>query len=222
MLNQILARVQNPHKGWDPIPLQYANEYAERSYQSLDLGIVDELEHFTGGLKNKSLADLGGGPGQYAIEFAKRGAKVTWIDVSRNYMNIARLKAEMAGVTLNFELSYMENARGKYDILFNRVCWYYCQNDNQFMKIIYGLVNDGGHAYLILHDEGMLNRLKESSFARRFVARFLYYLNDITGIKIGHPVPSLRRIKKLFAKYTFKKIFIEKRTDDTVYVLFQK
>jgi SAM-dependent methyltransferase len=46
------------------------------------------------------LLDLGGGPGRYAIHFARRGVHVTLVDLSEGNVAIARREAAAAGVAL--------------------------------------------------------------------------------------------------------------------------
>jgi len=47
------------------------------------------------------IADIGGGPGRYAIALAGKGYAVTLIDLSRGSLALAREKAEAAGVMLD-------------------------------------------------------------------------------------------------------------------------
>ena len=46
------------------------------------------------------MLDVGGGPGRYAIELARRGYRVVLFDLSRVCLKIAREKAHEAGVEL--------------------------------------------------------------------------------------------------------------------------
>lgn len=46
------------------------------------------------------ILDCGGGPGRYAIELARRGYQVTLFDLSAENLNLARAKADEAGVVL--------------------------------------------------------------------------------------------------------------------------
>jgi len=46
------------------------------------------------------LADIGGGPGRYAIELAGRGYQVTLLDLSNGILALAKQKAAKAGVNL--------------------------------------------------------------------------------------------------------------------------
>ena len=47
-----------------------------------------------------AVLDVGGGPGRYAIELARRGYRVTLVDLSAASLRLARRKAEEAGVRL--------------------------------------------------------------------------------------------------------------------------
>jgi len=46
------------------------------------------------------ILDIGGGPGRYAIHFAKRGCRVTLVDLSEENVRIASKKADEAGVAI--------------------------------------------------------------------------------------------------------------------------
>ncbi|MCA9934894.1 MAG: methyltransferase domain-containing protein [Ardenticatenaceae bacterium] len=47
-----------------------------------------------------AVADIGGGPGRYAIALAQAGYRVTLLDLSRGNLALAQKKAQAAGVTL--------------------------------------------------------------------------------------------------------------------------
>jgi len=97
VINKIHARIYRPERGWDPVPADYAQQYAEAVWRQVDEAWLDVLARRIGGFEGKEVLDLGGGPGQYSVAFAKRGASVTWLDVSRNYMRIAQETAQGAG-----------------------------------------------------------------------------------------------------------------------------
>jgi S-adenosylmethionine-dependent methyltransferase len=46
------------------------------------------------------IADIGGGPGRYAIELARKGYQVTLVDLAQNNLNLAQHQAAAAGVKL--------------------------------------------------------------------------------------------------------------------------
>ena len=116
--------------------------------------LLDQLEDWLGGLAGKRVLDLGGGPGHYTIAFARRGASVTWFDVSRNYQAMAQAKAAelLVADRVQFCLGYMDDASralaDRYDLVFNRICWNYGRSDRAFADVVYQLVRPGGCGYV--------------------------------------------------------------------------
>ena len=145
MINWLHSRVFRPEKGWDPVSPQYVAQYAESEWKTgASEDLIAQLEKWLEGLQGKTVLDLGGGPGHYSIAFAKRGARVTWHDVSERYRQFARAKAEEAGVDVSFSLGYMDEASRllgeQFDCVFNRICWNYGRGDASFARVIYSLV----------------------------------------------------------------------------------
>lgn len=222
MINSIFKIFQRPERGWDPVPKPYAHSYAFREFKNIDKKLISEVEEWVGGLIGKTLLDLGGGPGQYAIEFAKKGAVVCWHDISRNYLDILRGEAAHHGVNISTSLGYMEEATGEYDVVFNRVCWYYCVDDRQFAAKIISLVRPGGSAFLIINNNQYVARiLRSMSPIKRTVRWGLFWINEAISIKIGHMMPSHKRILRIFRSFRFKKLLIEERGEFT-FVLLRK
>jgi ubiquinone/menaquinone biosynthesis C-methylase UbiE len=50
---------------------------------------------------NSRILDIGGGPGRYTVELAKAGHRVTLLDLSSGNIDLARVKADEAGVQVN-------------------------------------------------------------------------------------------------------------------------
>lgn len=213
---------QNPKKGFDPVPLTYAKQYAAFEYKKFNSDCINEIISNDIELENKTLLDLGGGPGQYSLEFAKRGAKVTWHDISKNYLDIAKSKAEKQNLNINFSLGYLDDVRGKYDIIFNRICWYYCLNDSKFANLLYALVKDDGYAYIIVNNEMFLKeRLKKEAFLKRMIFNFSFWVNETFDIKLIHIHPSHKKLNKVFANLKFKYLNIERNGLNTL-IKFKK
>lgn len=213
---------QRPEKGYDPVQLAHAQKYTDYEFKTIDLELVNTIKVFANGYINKKLLDLGGGPGQYSIEFAKQGATVTWHDISKNYLNIASQKSKIEKVDINFSLGYLENVKGEFDILFNRICWYYCINDYKFADLIYSLVNNGGYGYIIVNNENWLfSNMKKESLAKQTYLIVNYWLNEFFNIKFIHIHPSHKKIKKIFSKFNFSYLKIERDKMNTV-ISFKK
>lgn len=194
MINAIHAMLHHPETGWDPIPAKHCEAYTAHASETFDAGVILRMEQSIGCLAGKRILDLGGGPGQYSIEFALRGAQVTWHDVSHNYLRVARQHAENCGASLDFSIGYLEDANrlvpNSYDLVFVRVCWNYCRSDRRFARLVYSLVRPGGVAYV---------ESNTPAFAQpRGLRRIQYWLDGNVRLKIGHPFPPRGRIAAFF------------------------
>jgi S-adenosylmethionine-dependent methyltransferase len=83
---------------------QYYNENAEKEWDRLSTHIFEFL--ITTHMMNQfikpgdTILDIGGGPGKYAIHYAKLGCEVTLIDLSLSNILIAEREAKLANVKL--------------------------------------------------------------------------------------------------------------------------
>ncbi|SDC79636.1 class I SAM-dependent methyltransferase [Pedobacter soli] len=213
---------QKPQSGFDPVPKAFAEKYAANEYSKVDSSLVDAINTQVADLRDKSILDLGAGPGQYSIEFAKKGAKVTWHDISQNYLEIAKNKANAESIAINFSLGYLEEAEGKYDMIFNRICWYYCINDNQFATRIYNLVKKDGFGFIVVNNEKFLQEeLKKESGLKKMLIRFSYWINENFNIKLTHVHPSHQKLSRIFARLDFKSLQVERNGHNTL-ITFNK
>ena len=80
----------------------YAKAYDRESFTSGTVGEVDFLEEELGHDRTKKILDIGCGTGRHAIELAKRGYRVTGIDLSESQLARAMQKALDAGVQATF------------------------------------------------------------------------------------------------------------------------
>jgi len=222
MVNRLHARFHRPEDGWDPVPAAHAAEYGEQEWCRVDEGLLDELESHLGGFGGKNILDLGGGPGHYTVAMARRGALVTWHDVSRNYLELARKKAAEAGLvtSIHFSLGYLDEAprllNERFDLVFNRICWYYAFNDASFADAVYTMVKPGGHAYVdTTHSGYRRSALSASALART-------WLNERTGFKIGHPMPPHGRVARLFLRRPMKRVTLDYAAADNDRIFFEK
>jgi SAM-dependent methyltransferase len=214
-MHSLLYRVE---RGWDPIPPGYAKEYDNLSSSGIDATFLDRLEARSGGLAGKRVLDLGGGPGHFSVLFAKRGARVTWHDVSRQYEQIARQHAILHEVSLDFSLGYLEEARkfgrNSFDLVFCRVCWCYCRSDRAFSRLLYSLVKSGGIGYI---------ECPTPAFSRpQGFRRLQHWLNTYFWWKVGHPMPPHGRIAKLISNYPVTHLELDYSSAERDIVTFVK
>jgi SAM-dependent methyltransferase len=216
LLHSWLHRVE---AGWDPIPAEYAEKYAERAWNIYNNEtLVERLASLLNGLDGKRVLDLGGGPCQYSVLFAQRGARVVWHDVSRQYETIARSRSMAAGVGVEFSLGYLEEAKkfgsGSFDLVFSRVSWSYCRSDRSFAGLVYRLVKPGGLGYV----ECDTPALSKPAGLRKLQ----YSLNKIFWWKIGHPMPPHGRIARLIHGYPVSYMELDYSSELQDVVLFIK
>lgn len=221
MINQLYALMHRPESGWDPVPSEHVLRYAESEWaRGVNNAVLDSLEDWIGGFSGKRVLDLGGGPGHYSVAFAKRGADVTWHDVSAGYRSIAKRKAHEHGVAINFSLGYLDDAPkqyvGEFDLVFNRICWYYGRSDRSFARAVYALVKPGGSGYVDTHHSCYRRELLS------FSARFRTWLHDALGVKIGHPFPPHGRIARLFSEMPIERMLIDYSVPSNDRILFQR
>lgn len=222
MINQIHARLYRPESGWDPVPAGHAVNYAQKEWRSIDETLLGELGRWIGGFEGKRVLDLGGGPGQYSAAFARRGAEVTWHDVSRRYRDMARERVAALGLDkrVSFSLGYMDEAPvslpGTFDFVFNRVCWCYGFGDSSLAKVLYQLARPGGWIYVDTNHSDVGHELATPSW------RFRTWLNDRFAIKIGHPYPPHGRVAELFLGFPLQQLFVDYRSPTNDRILLQK
>jgi len=191
-INYVHSLFHRVEDGWDPIPNDYASSYTEIAWNERSPQLMENLASRVGGFAGKRVLDLGGGPGQYSVLFAQRGADVTWHNVSREYEDIACQRAAAAGVTLRLSLGYLEDARRfreQFDLVFCRVCWYYARSDRAFSGLLYSLIKPGGIGYV---------ECNTPAFSQpKGWQKLQYWLNSYLWFKVGHPMPPHGRIARL-------------------------
>lgn len=195
MINRLHRLLHDPARGWDPIPASYAERYSISA--AADWTFIDWVEKWAGGFAGKRVADIGSGPGQYALEFARRGAHVTCVDVSRRYLEIARRTFLEAGREAEFILAYMDDvgelAPKQFDLIFSNVCWYYCLGDCSFAASLLRALKKGGGVAIRVQNAA-------SDVNTRSLRRALYCVYKRFHWKVGHLFPPRGRVAYAFER----------------------
>jgi SAM-dependent methyltransferase len=87
---------------YEELFVKYACKYDQEPFTQGTKGEVDFIEKEIGTNKTVHILDIGCGTGRHAIELAKRGYKVTGIDLSMDQLARAREKAGIAGLDIEF------------------------------------------------------------------------------------------------------------------------
>ena len=81
----------------------YAQKYDRESFVQGTMGECDFIEQEIDHDQNTRILDIGCGTGRHSIELAKRGYKVTGIDLSESQLTRAKEKASAQNLSINFE-----------------------------------------------------------------------------------------------------------------------
>jgi len=73
--------------------------------------VVDALERLAGTRPGDSVLDACCGPGRHSLEFARRGYRVTGVDITKSYLQAARESAEDEGADIEFLQADLRNFR---------------------------------------------------------------------------------------------------------------
>ncbi|HEV8331072.1 MAG TPA: methyltransferase domain-containing protein [Steroidobacteraceae bacterium] len=218
MINWLHAVTHRPEQGWDPVPAEHAVHYAQGQWEVLDEAPLQELEDWLGGFAGKDVLDLGGGPGQFTVAMARRGARVTWHDVSANYREIVR--ARNPGYAIRDSLGYLEDAirlgESAFDLVFNRICFNYSRSDRHFVQMIWKLLKPGGVGYVDTNNA--LFHFDELALG----ARLRTWLNTGTGWKIGHPFPPHGRLARLVLALPTERVVVDYSRATNDRIIFRK
>ncbi|MBN1799713.1 MAG: methyltransferase domain-containing protein [Spirochaetales bacterium] len=140
-------------------------DHASRNKIFLDKSINWIIQKFHISSKSKVL-DLGCGPGLYTHEFAKTGAKVTGIDVSKNSIEYASKIAEEDNLNIEYiNANYLNyDITKKYDLITLIYCDYCVLNPddrNTLLNKIFSSLEDNGSFVFDVLSTNHFNNIKE-------------------------------------------------------------
>lgn len=95
--------IPNPPRDWYlPLAAHLKGAYLRYSFTLGTAAEVDFLWEELGLKQGMRILDVGCGPGRHAVEFAQRGVDVVGIDISPEFLGVARERAKEAGVSVSF------------------------------------------------------------------------------------------------------------------------
>lgn len=146
-----------PHREWwDP----------KGSFISLHMINPLRFQYFyekIGDLKNKTVLDIGCGGGLLSEEFAKKGGRVTGIDLSENAIRAAREHAEGAGLEIEYLLAspsdLVREGKGPYDVVVCAEILEHVDDLEGFVRDAASLLKDGGYFFFTTVNRTWLSRV---------------------------------------------------------------
>lgn len=132
---------------------EYLNVYQHRNEAEADELVKLILENVILP-ESANVLDMACGTGRHSILFAKKGLKVTAVDLSKNMLSAAQRKAEIESLNINFiqsDLRYFTH-KEKFDLAVNLFTSFgYFENDDENFHILnsaYHLLNESGYFVL--------------------------------------------------------------------------
>jgi ubiquinone/menaquinone biosynthesis C-methylase UbiE len=109
--------------------------------------------------------DVGCGTGNFSIKLAQKGCKVTGIDISEKMLHIARKKAEMAGLNIEFknvDVYDLDFPDESFDAVFSMAAFEFIKEPKKAFDEMYRVLKTGGQLLI-----GTIN--KDSSWGRLYM-----------------------------------------------------
>lgn len=101
--NPVEPRGDASHDHWfEPLATHMGAAYLRYSFTKGTLQEVEAIEKLFGLTPGMSILDVGCGPGRHALEFARRGYRVTGIDISTTFIEIAAETARAESLNAKF------------------------------------------------------------------------------------------------------------------------
>jgi len=134
-----------------------------------DLLEKELMFRFIGDVKGKKVLDFGCGTGNFSVELAKRGAKVTGVDISSELLKTAKNKARENKLRIKFVKSEIEKfkSKEKFDIITSVAACEFIKDPKQAVEQAKKSLKSGGKIVI-----GTLNKWSLYTILKKFEGRF--------------------------------------------------
>jgi len=227
------AKEKTVSEWWNPTEGTYKFHYEK------ELQVLDEQFPVDG---NRNILDVGTGKGRFAIYFAKKGCKVTALDISEEMLGIARQNAKKEGVAdrITFVLGDAEdlsNITQKYDVVCCMEALDHIPDVEKALSKMSAKIKPGGHfLFTFVPDRSLYWKLyynlfigKKIGIARAYSTRYMTELfkrnnlpiQKLFGVGVFFPSGSklfkiplyiLARFEKLVKPYYKSASFVRRCT----------
>ncbi len=161
---------QEPFYITEKNPARFTKKYIEKYktlYYSRKVKEIEKLVYFP--LRGKDVLDLGCCGGYFSVRFAKLGAKVVGVDMSKNALNAAKYYAEKEKVNVNFIYGDATKikAKNKFDFILAKDIIEHIPDDVAFLKNLNKYLKPGGKVIITTQNwfcfnyffEGLIRKL---------------------------------------------------------------
>ena len=125
--------------------LSQETDLASRRYESIDQ-VVEWIDAQLD-LSEKSLCDLGCGPGLYAQRFESRGAKVTGVDFSAHSLDFAKAQGQQSVryIEADYLVDDLPTGFDVVTLIYTDLCALSPEKRKKLLGRMRGMLNPGGH-----------------------------------------------------------------------------
>lgn len=193
----------------------WVEPYTNREYSKLD-EYLNEFDNLNIDLKNKTILDLGAGPGTWEFVFSKyEPKKIIWYDISEDFFRIAKEKHKnIKNVVIEYKIGEMSDlpyTDNSFDFVFSRVALYHAKNERNCFKEIGRVLKKGGYFYCETHNWKRVMENYSWLNGKKIPALILPFVDYFFNIKPVTPLHQLEFfIKRQLKKNNFKNILYNK------------
>jgi ubiquinone/menaquinone biosynthesis C-methylase UbiE len=188
--------MENKTEMWDKV---WKNKDWTPSWDYLSQVILSTLSKESKGLKGKKVLEAGSGSGRISMRIAKKGGKVTLLDISPEAISLSRKNFKKNNLTAEFQkgsLFKIPSKNNTYDIVWNAgvIEHFYKHRQEKAIKEMLRICKKGGlvitlnpYAGSILHTLGkavVVKLAKEYPFGREVPIKSLKWLENRINTKL--------------------------------------
>ena len=163
--------------------LSQETDLASRRYESIDQ-VVEWIDAQLD-LSEKSLCDLGCGPGLYAQRFESRGAKVTGVDFSARSLDFAKVQGQQSVryIEADYLVDDLPTGFDVVTLIYTDLCALSPGKRKKLLGRMRGMLNPGGHIIVDVAGIGSFTSKEEVTIIEHNLMRGFWSAEDYVGIQ---------------------------------------
>jgi SAM-dependent methyltransferase len=163
--------------------LSQETDLASRRYESIDQ-VVEWIDAQLD-LSEKSLCDLGCGPGLYAQRFESRGAKVTGVDFSAHSLDFAKAQGQQSVryIEADYLVDDLPTGFDVVTLIYTDLCALSPEKRKKLLGRMRGMLNPGGHIIVDVAGIGSFTSKEEVTIIEHNLMGGFWSAEDYVGIQ---------------------------------------
>ena len=163
--------------------LSQETDLASRRYESIDQ-VVEWIDAQLD-LSEKSLCDLGCGPGLYAQRFESRGAKVTGVDFSAHSLDFAKAQGQQSVryIEADYLVDDLPTGFDVVTLIYTDLCVLSPEKRKKLLGRMRGMLNPGGHIIVDVAGIGSFTSKEEVTIIEHNLMEGFWSAEDYVGIQ---------------------------------------